>query len=102
MMASGPYASLMRKHSSAMMSSASSQLMRSNALLPRFSGCRSPLGSQSERFMGYRMRPSVLLCISRWESPDPQKTPLLRGFFGSPSTFTILPSSEWTIAPQRA
>ena len=52
MMASGPYASLMRRHSSAMISMASSQLMRSNALLPRFSGLRSPLGSQSTRFMG--------------------------------------------------
>ena len=52
MMASGPYSSLMRRHSSAMMSMASSQLMRSNSLLPRFSGLRSPFGSQSTRFMG--------------------------------------------------
>ena len=95
MMASGPYSSLMRMLSEAMMSMASSQVMRSNSLLPRFSGWRSPFGSQSTRFMGYSRRPSVLLWISRSDMPEPQMTPCDFTLSGLPSIFTIwLFSSE--------
>ncbi len=46
----------MRTISRAMMSVASSQLMRSNFDLPRFCGLRSPSGSQSTRLSGKGMR----------------------------------------------
>ena len=47
-----PDHSLMRSTSAATISVASSQLIRSYLLLPRFCGLRSPCGSQSTRFMG--------------------------------------------------
>jgi hypothetical protein len=50
-MAPGPTA-LARLISLATMSSAVSQLMRSNGDLPRFWGLRAPLGSKSTRFIG--------------------------------------------------
>ena len=46
----------MRLISAAMMSSASSQLMRRYLLMPRLAVLRSPLGSQSTRMSGYGMR----------------------------------------------
>ena len=55
-MASGPYSLWIRRISAAMRSVASSQLMRTNLLLPRFCGLRSPFGSQSTRLSGYLTR----------------------------------------------
>ena len=52
----GPYSSWMRLISAAMSSVASSHEMRTYLLVPRVSGCRSPCGSQSTRFMGWVMR----------------------------------------------
>src|SRR5690606_30221423 len=53
---SSPYCSLIRLISLAMMVAASSQLIRTYLLLPRFCGFLSPLGSQSTLFIGYRIR----------------------------------------------
>ena len=92
-MASGPYSAAMRLQLSASRSSASSQVMRSH-----FPSPRAPA-----RFMGYRMRPSTLLWISRCDMPAPHTTPNDFGFSGSPSILTmLLSSSEYTKTPHRA
>ena len=92
MMASGPYSSLMRRHSDAMVSMASSQVMRSHLPEPR-----SPT-----RFMGYRMRFSTSSWISRCDIPVAQIAPRDFGLSGSPSIFRILSPSAVTMTPHRA